>query len=177
MRCSRTQASRKVWFCSGGAISAVTSSGPRSWRGCTGSCQCGLGSMFSNDSSDESRSTMTGCRSGGRSSSDVSETTTIGASRCWCCLRGCHRLGGVTGPSNSSLRLRRRAALARALLFLANLLVSLHLSLSLTGLMALMARCARIAAVRRWRELWRRCGFPTISLSRRLATKTRCKKI
>ena len=179
-RCKSTQASLSTWCWRGGRkYSAVMSSGPRSTSGSTGSCHCGLGSIFGRLSSDESRSTSTfWCSRGGPSASSDEElriSMTSGAG----CTRGC----GTTrwtlrgwGRPKKVLMSRSIAALALSLLPLSTLLCSLLLSRCLTGLISAMARWARMDAVRRWREPWRRGGVPTMGPDLALSAKTRCNR-
>ena len=149
-RCSSRYASLSVWLHSGGSSSSVTFKGPKSWRGSTGSCHWGRGSMLGSDSTEESRS-MTGGLGGGStsaSSSDVSDDTSITGS--WSTSGGGTGLRGRRGCGNSknSRMSCRMANLTLYRLPLSSLLLSLLLSDRLTGLMHRMARSASIEAVR-----------------------------
>ena len=128
---------------------------PRSTKGSIGcwmgSWCCGLGSILGSDSWEESRSTSTTgkCGGDGRSSAEVSEDSTIGASRAargggGCLQRRCR--GGI--PNTSRIPLSR-AALALVRRSRATLLRSALRSRSLMGLTAAMARSALKAAVLR----------------------------
>ena len=155
-------ASLRVWCCRGGGISSVTSKGPNSTRGSTGSWNWGRVSMLGSDSRDESKSITGGC--GSVSSAELSEDNTIGALGSGL---GCY--GGLwrrccRGRPSTSLIPRRSVAWARPRRSLANLLLSARRSRSLTGLTAAIARRASIAATRRRLVRCRLSGVPTMGM-------------
>ena len=98
-------------------------------------------------------------------------------SRCGLGCRGILGLGGVMGKSKNLFMSRRTAAFTLMRLPLAILRLSCLLSLSLMGLILLMARCANIDAVRRCLELCRRGGAPTIYPEERPGNENPLQKI